>query len=243
MKRIEYRTKLLFLFITWWTVWAFRPLDLHDWILENILTVIFVFILIVSRNSFRLSSVSYTTLFIFLCLHTVGSHYTYAEVPYEQWTGYLGFSINDFFGFERNHYDRLVHFSFGLLFAYPVRELFMRIGSTRGAWSYYFPLELVMAQSMIYELIEWGAALLVGGELGQAYLGTQGDIWDAHKDMGLASLGALLGMLIVAAINKHYQKDFTSEVMQSLQVKENTPLGEVKLREYKNKSSPDRTDN
>jgi len=240
VKHIEYRTKLLIIFLVWWLLWAYHPWDMSDWILENILTALFIPLLILTRNRFRLSSISYTTLFVFMCLHTVGAHYTYAQVPYEKWTAALGFSINDLFGFQRNHYDRLVHFSFGLLFAYPVRELFMRMGQARGFWSYYFPLELIMAQSMIYELIEWIAALLVGGDLGQAYLGTQGDIWDAHKDMGLASLGAMLGMTIVALVNWRCQTDFALEFRESLSVKEETPLGEVRLREYKRRRSDEK---
>jgi len=233
MPKLEYRTKLLIAFAIWWLAWAYKPWHVSDWVLENILTVVFVALLTFTRHAFRLSNVSYTVLFIFLCLHTIGSHYTYAEVPYEAWTARLGFSANEIFGFERNHFDRLVHFLFGFLFVYPMREFFMRIAGTRGAWSYYLPVELVMAMSMLYELIEWAASNVVGGELGMAYLGTQGDIWDAHKDMGLATLGACLGMLIVAAINAYYQRDFADLFLHSLKVKIPVPLGEVKLREYR----------
>ncbi|MEE8577646.1 MAG: DUF2238 domain-containing protein [candidate division Zixibacteria bacterium] len=236
MKKMQYRTLLLVLFTLWWLGWAFEPWHFSDWLLENVLTIIFVPFLIFTRNRFPLSSVSYTVLFIFMCLHTIGAHYTYADVPYEQWSEAIGFSINDVFGFNRNHFDRLVHFSFGLLLAYPMRELFYRIAHVKGAWSYYFPLELVMSLSMLYELIEWGAAELVGGELGQAYLGTQGDIWDAHKDMGLATLGAVIGMLIVAGINYRFQRDFADEFRDSLRIKEHAPLGEVRLRKYREQS-------
>lgn len=232
-RRLEYRTRLLLVFVAWWLAWAYRPWHLSDWVLENILTVVFVTVLILTRNKFRLSSLSYTLIFVFMALHTVGAHYTYADVPYEQWTGALGFSINKFFGFERNHFDRLVHFLFGFLLAYPVREVFMRVANARGAWSYYLPVELVMSLSMVYEIVEWGASLVVGGDLGMAYLGTQGDVWDAHKDMALASAGAILGMLIVATVNWRYQRDFSREFSESLRVKEPAPLGEVRLREYK----------
>jgi len=109
----------------------------------------------------------------------------------------------------------------------------MRIALSKGAWSYYLPVELVMSLSMLYELIEWAAAEIVGGDLGMAYLGTQGDIWDAHKDMGLATIGAVLGMIIVAAINWKYQRDFADEFLESLKIKIKSPLGEVKLREYR----------
>jgi putative membrane protein len=240
MSKLEYRTKLLIAFSFWWLVWAYKPWHFSDWVLENILTVVFIALLIRTRQSFRLSHVSYTVLFIFLCLHTIGAHYTYADVPYEAWTAPLGFSVNGTFGFERNHFDRLVHFLFGFLVAYPMREFFVRIAGTRGAWSYYLPVELVMALSMLYELIEWAATYVVGGELGMAYLGTQGDIWDAHKDMGLATLGACLGMAVVAVINAYYQRDFADEFVHSLRVKIPVPLGEVKLREYRDERRTDK---
>lgn len=231
--KIEYRTKLLILYAAWWIAWAIQPWDMADWVLENILPVLFIPLLIYTRNKFRLSSISYTTIFIFLCLHAIGSHYTYAEVPYEVWTAKLGFSINDTFGFERNHFDRLVHFSFGLLLGYPALELFARIADSRGVWSYYFPLEWVMSLSMIYELIEWSAAEIVGGELGMAYLGTQGDVWDAHKDMGLATLGACIAVSITAFFSWKYNRDFKTEMIESMKVKHEQPLGEVRLRELK----------
>lgn len=231
--KIEYRTKLLFIFSIWWSFWAYKPWFFSDWVIENLLTITFIIYFIITRRSFRLSNLSYTLLFIFLSIHTIGSHYTYAEVPYEKWTAALGFSINDTFGLTRNHFDRLVHFLFGFLLAYPFRELFMRIAGAKGVWSYYLPVEIIMSFSMLYEIIEWAVAAIVGGDLGMAYLGIQGDIWDAHKDMGLATLGAVSGMTIVVLVNKHYQRDFGREFSESLKVKEKVPLGEVKLREMK----------
>jgi putative membrane protein len=132
-------------------------------------------------------------------------------------------------GWERNHFDRLVHFLYGLLLAYPGREVFLRVAKVRGFWGYYLPLDVVMATSMLYELIEWGAAEFFGGELGVAYLGSQGDQWDAQKDMALASLGGLIAMLITAAINWRYQRDFAREWADSLRVKGPRPLGETAL--------------
>ncbi len=231
--KIEFRTGLLVIFAAWWLMWAYQPSHFSDWVLESVLTVVFIPILVITRNRFRFSNVSYFLMFLFLCLHTIGSHYTYAEVPYERWTAALGFSFNSLFGFERNQFDRLVHFLFGFLLCYPVRETFMRIVQAKGAWSYYLPVELAMSLSMLYELVEWLVAEVFGGELGMAYLGTQGDIWDAHKDMGLASLGAALGMAIVAIINWRYHRDFMAEIRDSLKIKDSVPLGEVKLRDYK----------
>jgi len=119
-----------------------------------------------------------------------------------------------------------VHFSYGLLLAYPIREMFLRIGNVRGFWGYFLPLDLTMSTSMLYELIEWGAAEYFGGDLGQAYLGTQGDVWDAHKDMALASLGALIAMFITALVNWRMQRDFAAEWAESIRVKRRKPLGE-----------------
>jgi len=179
---------------------------------------------------FPFSRVSYTLIFLFLCLHEVGSHYTYAEVPYEEWTQALfGRSLNEVMGWERNHFDRLVHFSYGLLLAYPIREVFLRVANVRGFWGYFLPLDVAMSTSMAYELVEWGAAALLGGELGMAYLGTQGDIWDAHKDMALASLGALIAMGMTVTINLTLQRDFAREWAESLRVKQAEPLGETAI--------------
>src|SRR5512139_1552362 len=113
-----------------------------------------------------------------------------------------------------------------LLLAYPIREVFLRVADVRGFWGYYLPLDVTMATSMLYELIEWGAAVYFGGELGTAYLGTQGDPWDAQKDMALATLGALLSMALTAAINRRLQRDFAREWADSLRVKHEAPLGE-----------------
>src|SRR5512139_1037774 len=117
-----------------------------------------------------------------------------------------------------------------LLLAYPIREVFLRVADVRGFWGYYLPLDVTMATSMLYELIEWGAAVYFGGELGVAYLGTQGDPWDAQKDMALATIGGILAMLITAALNWRYQRDFAQEWADSLRVKDGTPLGEDELR-------------
>jgi len=165
-----------------------------------------------------------------MCLHEIGAHYTYAKVPYDHFfIVTFGFSLNDFMGFERNHFDRLVHFLFGVLLAYPVREVYCRIADSKGFWAYFFPLELTMAASMSFELFEWGAAEFFGGDLGIAYLGTQGDVWDAHKDMALASFGAFLAMCTTLFINLRIQKNFHKEWRKSLSIKNKNPLGEDEI--------------
>lgn len=231
----SHRKYLLFLavlFAALWVALAISPLYREDWMLENALVIVFAVVLTASWKWFPLSRVSYTLIFLFLCLHEVGAHYTYSRVPYNEWTQALfGRSLNEVMGWERNHFDRLVHFSYGLLLAYPIREIFLRVANVRGFWGYFLPLDVTMSTSMIFELFEWAAAVVFGGELGMAYLGTQGDIWDAHKDMALASLGALIAMGIVAAVNRSLQRDFAREWADSLTVKKADPLGEDAIAE------------
>jgi putative membrane protein len=226
----RYVGTLAILFALWWIGWAIAPHDRNAWLLENALTVIAVAVLGATARPFPLSRMSYTLIFLFLCLHTLGSHYTYSLVPYREWFPWLGEG-------ERNHYDRFVHFAYGLLLAYPIRELFLRIAGVRGFWGYFLPLDLTMSTSMLYELIEWGSAVLFGGDLGVAYLGTQGDPWDAHKDMALASLGALLAMTLTALVNARLKRDFAREWVESLRVKISEPLGEEALEGLLKQSS------
>ncbi|MBL8271026.1 DUF2238 domain-containing protein [Steroidobacter sp.] len=221
-----------------WVALAIAPLHRSDWVLENVLLLAGAAGIVATHRVFPLSNVSYTCLFVFLCLHTVGAHYTYAEVPYEAaGQHWLGFSINGLFGWERNNFDRLVHFSYGLLLAYPIREVFLRIASVRGFWGYFLPLDLTMSSSMLYELVEWVAAEVFGGDLGAAFLGAQGDIWDAQKDMALASLGALITMLITLCINAKYQRDFQAEWAESFRVHSREPLGEVAIAKMMKKAT------
>ena len=218
------------LFAIVWVVLAIRPLYRADWLVENLLVLAAVPVLAATSRRFPFSRVSYTLIFVFLCVHEVGAHYTYAKVPYDAWFQALtGDTLGALFGWQRNHFDRLAHFGFGLLLAYPIREIFLRVADARGFWAYYLPLDVTMAFSALFELIEWGAALVLGGDLGAAYLGTQGDPWDSHKDIALASLGALLAMLLNAALNLRFQRDFAREWTESLRVKRKRPLGEDAL--------------
>lgn len=230
MSRDRYVAVLAILYATWWLALAIDPSYREDWIVENVLVLVFVVALGASYRRFSLSRLSYTLIFVFLCLHAVGSHYTYAEVPYDVWFQTLtGRSLNALMGWERNHFDRLVHFMYGLLLAYPIREVFLRIADVRGLWGYFLPLDFTIASSAIYELIEWGAALVFGGELGAAYLGTQGDVWDAQRDMALASLGALIAMTLTALVNATLRADFGDVMRESLRIKREQPLGEEEI--------------
>jgi putative membrane protein len=213
-----------------WIALAISPNDRSDWLLENVLLFAGAIVLIATRRTLPLSGISYTLILIFFCLHIVGAHYTYAEVPYDEaFRSLTGYSFNELVGWKRNNYDRVVHFSYGLLLAYPIRELFLRVANARGFWGYFLPLDLTMSTSMLYELIEWLSAVWFGGDLGTAFLGSQGDEWDAQKDMALASLGALITMIVTALVNSVYQRDFAREWVESLRIKSNLPLGEAAL--------------
>jgi len=228
---------LSIIFFIWWIVMAINPYDRKDWALENVLVIFGVLFIAATCKKIPLSRISYTLVFIFLCLHVLGAHYTYALTPYDEWFQVVfGFSLDESMGFGRNHYDRMIHLVYGLLLAYPMRELFIRVADVKGFWGYFLPLVITISSSAIYELLEWGAAEVFGGDLGIAYLGTQGDVWDAHKDMALASLGALIAMIITALINVNLQRDFAREWNDSLKVKWRQPMGEDEiLRMWKHK--------
>jgi len=184
-------------FAIFWCALAIAPVSRSDWMLENVMTLVGVGLLFVFWRKGTLSQTSIILALTFLALHAIGAHYTYSLVPYDDWARNLfGRSITDITGSQRNQYDRLVHFSFGLLLAIPCHEWLVRSGmaSNRGAW--WITLLIAMAASHLYELIEWGAAETFGGQLGAAYVGTQGDEWDAQKDMALATLGTFIGVAL-----------------------------------------------
>jgi putative membrane protein len=227
----RYLLTLAAIFAIEWLALAIKPYDRHAWLLENALVFVLVVIFALTYKRIPLSRISMTLIFLFLCLHEVGAHYTYAKVPYNMWTQEIfGKSLNSILGWERNHFDRFVHFSYGLLLAYPVREVFLRMAYVRGFWGYFFPLDITISTSMIFELFEWAAAEIFGGDLDIAYLGTQGDTWDAHKDVLLASIGAAIAMIITIGINIHLENDFAREWADSLKVKKHRPLGEDEMK-------------
>jgi putative membrane protein len=193
----RYPLVLLGLFTVFWALLAVAPWYRQDWLLENLLVFVAVPLLALTARSLRFSNFAYTCLFAFFVLHEIGAHYTYSEVPWRDWLQALGVDASRFAG--RNHYDRLVHFSYGFLLLPASWELFQQRAAPTRIWRYILPVTFLMAHSVIYELVEWAAAGVFGGDLGQAYLGTQGDTWDAQKDMALASLGAVAGLTVMVA--------------------------------------------
>lgn len=188
----------LFVFMGIW-IWTLADTsDFYNWLLENTLTFLFLALLTLTFRAYRLSDLSYTFIFVYLLLHIYGAKYTYAQNPF-------GFWLQDFFHTGRNHYDRIVHFSFGFLLAYPMRDLFLNIFRFPAKYSWILPAEITLSFSAMYELIEWAVADILFPDQGAAYLGTQGDIWDAQKDMCLAWTGSILILLLTFLLQKIFK--------------------------------------
>jgi putative membrane protein len=180
-----------YLIVSAWT--AKDPVDPQFWRLASILPTLFVGLLVATHRRFPLSHASYSLITVFLTLHTIGVHYTYAGVPAGAW-------LQQILDLSRNHFDRVVHFSFGLLLTYPMEELFRLGAGVQGWLLYYLPVMTVLGLSGLWEIIESWVTRVVHPELGLAYLGSQGDVWDAQKDMAVALYGALLCVTVLAII-------------------------------------------
>jgi putative membrane protein len=185
------------LLVIFWVYTGLTTTNTINWALENSLTLSLLIILAAFYNIFRFSDLSYTLIFFYLILHIYGSQYQYEENPLGNWLQYT-------YNLTRNHYDRIVHFGFGLLLSYPMFEVFKHGFKVRRSFRYLLPIELTLSLSALYEIVEWIVADLVyeSGEQGMAYLGAQGDVWDAQKDMGLAVLGSVIAMSITFLIRK-----------------------------------------
>lgn len=185
---------LLAAFVAIWSALAIAPTFRQDWLLENGLVMAAVPLLVYGYRRLRLSNAAYLALFVFFVFHEIGAHYTYSAVPYERWLSHLDMSLA---WLGRNSYDRLVHFLYGLLVTPAAAELLAAVAPARGIWRWILPVSFIMSHSLLYELIEWAAAMLFGGDLGVAYLGTQGDPWDAQHDMLAATLGGMTTMTVL----------------------------------------------
>src|SRR4030095_9169650 len=173
-----------------WT--AYAPADRQFWLLSSILPGLLVLLLIGTHRFLPLSPASYVLITGFLTLPMIGVRYTYAEVPAGAW-------LEQTLPLGRNQYDRIVHFCFGFLLTYPIEELFRLTVPLRGWLLYYLPVMTVLGLSGLWEIIESLVGSMVHPELGITYLGSQGDVWDAQKDMGAPLYGAVLcvGLLLL----------------------------------------------
>ena len=172
---------------------AYHPDAVFDWALENGLVFCSLPVLIFSYRRFQFSDLSYLLIFVYLCIHEFGAHFKYSDVPLGEW-------IKPLLHTQRNHYDRIAHFSFGLLLSYPMREIAMRAAGVSGRWLYYLPVDCTLALSAIYEMLEALMANILTPERGEEFVGMQGDMWDSQEDMFMAGLGSIVGVLVVAWI-------------------------------------------
>lgn len=195
---MRYPALLLAILLAWTAALGIAPHFRQDWLLENLLVLGAIPVLVLTYRQLRFSNAAYTCLFAFFMLHEVGAHYTYSLVPYDSWgRALLGVSVDGLLGFERNMFDRAVHLLYGVLVTPAAVELFAAKAPPVGIWRFLMPLFFMNAHAVIYETIEWLAAEAFGGELGAAYLGTQGDVFDAQKDMALAFAGTLVSLTVV----------------------------------------------
>jgi putative membrane protein len=164
-----------------------------DLTLHHVGTAAGIALLVWTMRRAPLSDASFAAVAAFLFLHVVAAHWLYSFVPYDEWTRRLfGFSVTETFGFRRNHFDRLVHFSFGALAVIPVREVLRTRARLRPWWARALSVDLVVSSSAVYELFEWGVAVVADPAHAERYNGQQGDPFDSQKDMAFAALGALV---------------------------------------------------
>jgi putative membrane protein len=175
-----------------WAALSRAPLDPDNWVLASVLPLTFAGGLAFGRRALPLSSVSYALIAGFLALHTVGAHYTYSRVPLGHW-------LQTTFELERNDFDRLVHFAFGLCLTYPLLEVFGRLVRARRLHLFYLVVMTQLALAGVWEMIEAVVAQLTRPDLGIAFVGAQGDPWDAQHDMLAATLGTAVALLVSAS--------------------------------------------
>lgn len=188
MKKIELPLALFAAYLVWFGILAVNPYSREVWFAENLPIVLIVAGLAATYKRFRFSNASYLLMSALVFLHTAGGHYTFERVPF-------GF-VTDLFGFTRNHFDRIAHFSVGF-YAYPIAELIFRKGYTKSKGLLAFTgITAIFTVAAVYEIIEWWYAAAADPEAGIAFLGSQGDIWDAQKDMLADGLGSICASVL-----------------------------------------------
>ena len=182
---------LLAAYAAWFLAMAISPYSRDVWFAENLPMVAIVLALVSTYRRFAFSNTSYLLMSVLLFLHTAGGHYTFERVPFG--------AVTDLFGFTRNHFDRIAHFSVGF-YAYPIAEFIWRKGYTRSKGLLAFTgVTAIFTVAAVYEIIEWWYAAAADPAAGIAFLGSQGDVWDAQKDMLSDGLGSICAALFFLA--------------------------------------------
>ena len=190
---------LAVIFVVFFILLGISPVSREVWIAEIIPVVIIFFALVITFKKFRFSNVAYGLLGLWLFWHTVGGHYTFANVPFG-W-------VNDFLGSERNHFDRVGHFVIGF-YAFAMAEWLLRKKLCGFKLAVIFSVFFIMSVAAAYEIIEWWYAFAEGGDAGVEFLGSQGDIWDAQKDMLSDTLGAITSLILFSFIRPDKKEHF-----------------------------------
>ncbi|MCI0415268.1 DUF2238 domain-containing protein [bacterium] len=187
---------LTFLILGFFAVLIWSVIDPHDlftWFLEASPAMLAFILLAATYKKFRFSNLVYVLIWMHSIVLLIGAHYTYAEVPLFNW-------IRDTYHLQRNSYDGVGHFSQGFFPAIFAREILLRKSPVRGKWLPFIVICVVLAFSAFYELIEWWVSLATGSA-GDAFLGTQGDVWDTQKDMALCLIGSILSLLLLSRLH------------------------------------------
>jgi len=185
--KLKFPHYLLLTYLILFIILAINPYDRTTWIVENLPIVLIVLILALTYKKFQFTNTSYIMMAFLIFFHTIGGHYTFERVPFD--------SITNLFHFSRNHFDRMAHFTVGF-YAYPIAEILYRKKLVKSKWVLFlFPIFAIFTVAATYEIIEWIYAALSNPAAGAAFLGSQGDIWDAQKDMLADGLGSIFATL------------------------------------------------
>jgi putative membrane protein len=199
LPRDPFQKKLFAGFLVFLAISCLKPPYLDFMLMQHVPTIASLMLLVYVVNRLVISRLSFSLTIAFLVLHTIGARYLYSNTPYDEWAYWLtGHTVSEVLGLSRNHYDRVVHFSFGLLMAVPVQEIEQRYLRLSAAVSCILAIEFVIAMSAIYELIEWVVAMIFAPDWAESFLGLQGDPFDGQKDMALATAGSILSIGAVA---------------------------------------------
>jgi putative membrane protein len=203
MRQRRIKTGLLILYFLIWIISCINPLYPDEMYLQHSVTMLMAIFLIYITVKNNLSTKAFVFIVVFMLFHIIGARWIYSYTPYDKWIMSLtGFSINGYFGFHRNQYDRLIHFLFGFLILIPVREIYFNWYGLPRKFLNHLPVLFILSMSMLYEIFEWTISIFLSPEDAEAYNGQQGDFWDAQKDMALALLGTLFMVLLIRLLQK-----------------------------------------
>ena len=209
MNRYHYTLTVFIVVCALWAISGIDPVTPANWFAESKVYFWTLPVMAAIIAYVRLSKISVTLIGVFLVLHIIGMHYNYGNVPFGTWVGHL-------FGSDTNVYDRVVHFSFGFLMFYPVREVLLRMKGAPGFFGYFVPLNIILSFSALYEIMEWHTVSNLSSAVGFLFIGGN-DPFDAQKDMTVALLGAVLSMIITFVAYAIRTKNVMVEIKKGLQ--------------------------